>query len=141
VKLSLLLAVIPALAVAQDPRDLVRRAIELDHRNAELSRNYTFLQRNQVKEFDGGGKLKRSDLRTWDVTLLEGSPYRRLVMRNDQPISPEEQKTEQEKLQASIEQRRKETDEQRDRRIAEPPQRSSPRSRRGSGSTKAGATG
>jgi hypothetical protein len=119
VKLSVLCAVIPVLAAAQDPREVVRRAVELDRHNAELSRNYTFLQRNQVKEFDGGGKLKRSDLRTWDITLLEGSPYRRLVRRNDQPISPEEQKAEQDKLQASIEQRRNESKEQRDRRVAE----------------------
>ncbi len=45
------------------------------------------------------------------MTLLEGSPYRRLVARNDQPLSPKEQKKEEDKLRRSIEERRKETAE------------------------------
>ena len=56
---------------------------------------------------DGAGNLKRRDLHTFDVTLLEGSPYRRLVKRNDQPLPPEEEKQQQANLQRSIEERRK----------------------------------
>jgi hypothetical protein len=119
VRLAALAAVLPALLYAQDAREIVRRAVEADRSHSAAARNYTFLQRNQMKEFDGGGKLKKSDDRTWDVTLLEGSPYRRLVARNGKPISAEEQKAEQDKLQSGIEQRRHETAEQRDRRVAD----------------------
>jgi hypothetical protein len=41
------------------------------------------------------------------------------VARNDQPLSPKEQKKEEDKLRKSIEERRKETAEQRARRIAD----------------------
>lgn len=113
------MALIPAVLAAQDAREIVRRSIELDQRNSDAARNYTYLERQLERQFDGSGKLKQQVLRTFDVTMQEGSPYRRLVARNDQPLSAEEQRNEQEKLQANIEQRRKETTAQRERRIAD----------------------
>src|SRR5215475_9705870 len=119
VRLLSLLALDSVLLCAQDAREIVRRSISLDQRNNEILRNYTFLQRQHERQFDGAGKVKDEKLRTWDVTMQEGSPYRRLVARNDQPISAEEQQNEQFKLQHSIEERRKETPAQREHRIAE----------------------
>jgi hypothetical protein len=104
---------------AQDAREIVRRSIELEKQNRDNWINYTYLERQYSKELDGSGKVKREVLRTYDVTNVEGSPYRRLVARNDQPLSPEDQKVEQDKLQASIAARRNETKEQRDKRVAE----------------------
>lgn len=118
-KLLPLVALLPCFAGAQDPAEIVRRAVETDTLNQETARNYTFLQRQEERQFDGSGKQKQYQLRTWDVTLLEGSPYRRLVARNDQPLSPAEQQNEEEKLRSNIEQRRKETPQQRERRLAE----------------------
>ena len=53
------------------------------------------------------------------MTLLEGSPYKRLVARSDRPLSLKEQQLEAEKLRTSIQERKKETPELRARRIAE----------------------
>jgi hypothetical protein len=103
----------------EDAREIVRRAVELDSTNAKLARNYTFLQRQDERELDGAGKIKSENLETWDITMLEGSPYRRLVARNDQPIAAEEQRREDEKLRHSIEDRGHESSAERDRRLAE----------------------
>jgi hypothetical protein len=106
--------------IAQDAREIIRRAVDLDHKNAEIARNYTYLQRQETRQLDGSGRDKKPpDIRTYDITLLEGSPYRRLVARNDQPLSSQEKEAEQFKLKSSIELRRKETPEQKERRIAE----------------------
>lgn len=104
---------------AQDAREIMRRAIELERQNRENWINYSYTERQFQREFDGSGNVKKETLRTFDVTHVEGSPYRRLVARNDKPLSPEEQKAEEEKLQRTIEARRQETKEQRDRRINE----------------------
>ena len=114
-----LIVCLPAILAAQDPREIVRRSVEIDRKNIEIARNYTYLERDEVRELDGSGKIKSTQIATWDVTLLEGSSYRRLVARNDQPLSPKEQKKEEDKLRRSIEERRKETEEQRQRRIAD----------------------
>jgi hypothetical protein len=119
VRAWLFIAVFPALLSAQDPREIVRRSIELDRHNNEIARQYTFLQRAEERELDGAGKVKHTESNTEDVTLLEGSPYYRRVAHNDQPLAVKEEKQEQERLQKSIDQRRKETPEQRQRRVAD----------------------
>jgi len=100
-------------------REIVRRAVDRDQQNRADARNYTYLQRQDVRELDHAGQVKSRRIETWDITLLDGSPYRRLVARNDRPLSPEEQKTEDERLRFSEDQRRKESSEARARRLAE----------------------
>ena len=108
-----------ASAQSQDAREIVRRAVDNDQGNFQGSRNYTYLQRQETRELDRSGQIRSRKIETWDVTLLEGSPYRRLVARSDKPLSPEEQKVEEEKLRLNNDQRRMETSEQRAQRLAE----------------------
>src|SRR5690349_9070326 len=102
---------------AQDALEIVRRSIEFDQHNAEIARSYTFLQRQQQRELDGSGKAKRTESDTYDITLLEGSQYKRHVAHNDTPLSAKDQAAEEEKLRKSIQDRRKETPEERERRV------------------------
>lgn len=103
----------------ESPKEIVRRALQRDAHNDEIARQYTYLQRDDVRTLDASGKLKHRDLQTFDITLLEGSPYRRLVRRDDKPLPPAEEKKQQEQLERNIDQRRKETPEQRRQRIAD----------------------
>jgi hypothetical protein len=119
VRFFTLIVCLPAILGAQDPREIVRRSVEIDRKNLEMARSYTYLERQEVRELDGSGKIKNTEVQTSDVTLLEGSPYRRLVARNDHPLSPKEQQREEDKLRKSVEERRKETEEERERRIAD----------------------
>jgi len=119
VRILTLIVCLPAILSGQDPREIVRRSVEIDRKNLETARNYTYLERQEVRDLDASGKVKNTEAQTTDMTLLEGSPYRRLVARNDQPLSPKEQKREEDKLRKSVEQRRQETPEERERRIAD----------------------
>ncbi len=106
-------------ASAQDARTIVLRAIEVDRQQQEIALNYTFLQRQETRDIDGSGKVKSRHSRTTDVTRLEGTPFKRLVAVDDKPLPPAEQRKEDEKLRVSIEERRKETPEDRQRRLAD----------------------
>jgi hypothetical protein len=119
VRVHFLFALLPLAVCGQEAREIVRRAVEVDSRNQEIARNYTFLERQETRQLDSADGVKQRDVRTWDITMLEGSHYRRLISRNDRPLSPAEEKKEQEKLQQSIEGRRKETPEERERRLAD----------------------
>ena len=112
-----LLVCFPALVAGQDARDIVRRSLEADRKNDLIARQYTYLQRQETRTLDGSSAVKNRTVVTYDVTLLEGSPYRRLVGRNDQPLPPEEQQREEEKLRRSIEERSKQTAEERKLRL------------------------
>jgi hypothetical protein len=104
-------------AQAQDVREIIKRAFEQDQRARRT--DYTFLQRQHIRIVDGKGRVKSEKTVTEDVTFIDGSPYRRVVERNDRPLTLEEQKAEDERLRKSDEDRRKESPAQRQARIAE----------------------
>lgn len=56
---------------AQDAREIVRKAIESDRRNAELQHQYTFLQREETRELDTAGKDKRVTIRTVEIRMMD----------------------------------------------------------------------
>lgn len=108
---------------AQDAAEIIRRSIQTYDFNYKALKNYMYVEREDRRELDGSGKIKSRRIKTDEVINLEGSPYRRPIARNDVPLSSEEAKLEQQKLQSSIEQRRNETPQQRSKRIADYEQR------------------
>ncbi len=98
----LFLALASSLAAAPDAREIVRRSVQLMDRNLTVARNYTFLERSETRELDSDGHVKTRKILAYDVTMLEGSPYRRLVGKDDHGLSPEEERIEQKKLDDSI---------------------------------------
>jgi hypothetical protein len=119
VRLAVLIALACPVLLAQDAHEIVRHAVALDKGNDENWRNFTYLERNLQKQFDSTGNVKTQTLRTFEVTFVDGSPYRMLVARNDQPLSADERKHEEEKRRLASEARRAESKEQRERRISE----------------------
>jgi hypothetical protein len=106
-------------AAPDDPREIVRRSITSELENSKRAKNYTFLQRTEERELDDRGQVKSKLSKTFDVTMLEGSSYRRLIERNDYPLLPKEEKKEEDKLRSSLVDRRHETEAQREKRVAE----------------------
>ncbi|MCL4402441.1 MAG: hypothetical protein M1436_07250 [Acidobacteria bacterium] len=118
-RVFLLLWVAGVLYGAGDAREIVRRSVEADRAAQNLARSYTFVERLDYREKDGSGQVKRREIKTFDVTLADGTPYRRLIERDDKPLSPAAQQQEEERLRKSIADRRSEKPEQRARRIRE----------------------
>jgi hypothetical protein len=75
---------------AEEAVSIVRRSVERDRVNFERARDYTFLERTAVREYDGRGRLKKSESETFDVLILGGRPYKRLTAKDDRPLSPAE---------------------------------------------------
>jgi len=110
---------LPALLAAQDAREIARRAIDAEFASVLAGRNYNYVERQATKQFNGSGKLEKFEAKTWDVTMVEGSPYRRLVGLNDKPLAAPDQNKEDEKLHWFTEQRHAENSDQRQLRIAD----------------------
>jgi hypothetical protein len=118
-RILLVLAVLGAAAArGEDAREIVRKSLDRDERNDVIARNYTFLEDNVQRQFDDQGAVKSTRSRTFDVTVQEESPYRRLVARDGKPLSASDEAAEKAKLQRSIEERRRETPPQRAKRLA-----------------------
>lgn len=104
---ALLLLVCAAAAPAQAPREIILRSLGAYERDLDARKNYTFLVRNEQRRMDGEGRPKSVKSETHEVLILYGASYRRLVARNDQPLSPEEERQEQRKLDKELERRKK----------------------------------
>lgn len=108
----------PDLAPTTDPKEIVRRSVEIDHKTAELARNYTCQQREVFKHLGSHGEVKSTEVKTWDITVLYGEPYSRLIQKDDQPLSEKDEKKEEEKLDKFLEKRKNESEQDREKREA-----------------------
>jgi hypothetical protein len=91
-----------------DVQTIIKNSVAANQRDWEAAPHYSY------RECDRIG----STTKTYEVTMILGTPYSRLIAVNDQPLSPEENAKEERKLQQAIAERRAETPEQRQRRIA-----------------------
>src|SRR5579883_2321151 len=82
----------------EDAREIVRRSVNVGDENVRAARNYTFRERNEGRTLDNSGRVTKTEVETYDVTLLDGSPYKRLIARNDKPLDQKDEKKEEEKL-------------------------------------------
>ena len=104
-------------AQAQDAHEIIVRAFAANEKSDDALADYAFVQRQHFRLLDSKGKLKEERSKTLEVMFVDGSPYQRVVARNDKPLSADEQKKEDERLQRSDEERRKDTPEQRKARL------------------------
>jgi hypothetical protein len=108
-------------AVAQfsptnDPKEIVRRSMEIDRRTLDLARNYTCQQREVIKHLDKNGNVKSTEVKTYDVGFYYGEEYSRLIMKDDKPLDDKEKKKEDEKLEKFLAKYRNEGPEERQKR-------------------------
>jgi hypothetical protein len=94
---------------AQDPVEIVRKSLERDASNFERRKNYTFVSREEQREFDRKGKVKKTETVTYDNIVLAGRPYERMIEKDGKPLSESDQKREQQKLDRELQKREKET--------------------------------
>lgn len=99
-----------------DPKEIVRRAMETDQRDFELSRNYTYEERRVSAMLDKHGKDKHKEVETYDWTVLYGEPYDRLMQKDDKPLNAKEEQKQQEKVDKFIEKRKNESEKDRKKR-------------------------
>jgi hypothetical protein len=85
--------------------------------NRKAVEQYAYREQVTHRELNIDGKVLRTNTETWEIIGLEGSSYRRLTARNDQPLSAKEQKREDERMRAEAGRRRSETPDQRRKRL------------------------
>jgi hypothetical protein len=115
----------PPARPAEDPKEIVRQALRNDTRNRELERSYTYTLREQTRKLDSGNAVKSTESKTWEVIPLAGGPpFRRLIERDDRPLSPKEEqeqaaarKKQEDERRKRQELRERETPEQRQKRV------------------------
>jgi hypothetical protein len=94
---------------AQGPNmdDLLRKSAAAGAGNRPKAQQYLYREYIVSTEINEKGQPSNRHTETWETISLEGSEYRKLVQRDDQPLTAKEQKQEDEKLRKEAERRRK----------------------------------
>jgi hypothetical protein len=98
-------------------RDLIREAAEKDIQNDKKQRDYTYIQREEEHKLDGKDQVKSSESKTFEIMVLYEEPVRKLIAKDDKPLSESDAQKEDEKVQKIIEKRKNESDNDRQKRL------------------------
>jgi hypothetical protein len=96
-----------------NPQEIIQRSVEGNQVSWKEAETYSFTER-EVKSKDDSVET----VRTYDVLMIQGSPYNKLIAENDIPLSSERQVVEARKFEQELYKRQHETREERDQRIA-----------------------
>jgi hypothetical protein len=79
---------VPLIAGPVDVQDLLKRSVEATQRDWKEAPNFTFLAHDIDQKLDSSGRVKSRIEKTYQVTMIDGSPYERLVSVNGEPLNP-----------------------------------------------------
>ena len=91
------------------PREIIQRSAEVNQRDWDAAPDYDYFQR----ERDG------ERTKTYDVTMLAGSRYYRLIAVDDKSLSPEDEAKEQQRFETAVARRHQESVKEREQRIGQ----------------------
>lgn len=121
-RLSLLLAIVavagaaglaPPDAKQPDTKQIVERSVQAIRSDWSQAPGYSYEERDVESKHNARGTIK-----TYEVLMIDGSPYHRVIALNDRALSAGEQAEEERKLKAEIQKRAHESKRDYSRRIA-----------------------
>ncbi len=103
-------AIFRGLASSTNPsvQTIVEKSVQANQADFKAASEFSYRERD----------LTANGSKTWEVMMIDGSPYQRLIAVNDEPLSKEQDGKEREKLSQVIARRKAESAEQRRQRIA-----------------------
>jgi len=83
---------------AQEAREIVRKSVELDQANWARMKDYTWIATRKERHLDSDGKVKSEESSRWETLIVYGEPFRKTLEKNGKPVSADEQRKQQAKL-------------------------------------------
>src|SRR5947209_7335785 len=89
---------------------LFRVVGQKDIENHKRQRDYTYIERQVENRLDAKGKIKSTEVKTYEVLKIYGEQIERLIEKNDKPLSQKDAAKEEEKIQKIIDKRKNESE-------------------------------
>lgn len=99
-------------------QDIIKRSVEATDRNWKAAPKYVFYERDVIEKLDSKDRQKTKSTATYEVMVLDGSEYRRLIRRDGQPLTAQEQQQQEQIYLAEKYRREHEPKADRARRVA-----------------------
>jgi hypothetical protein len=98
--------------------EIVRRSVAVNTSDWQAQPQYGYREFDLKSKVDAGGTVHPQQSKSYEVMMIDGSPYHRLIAINNEPLTPALAAQEQFKLQREMLTRQHETAEERTARIA-----------------------
>jgi hypothetical protein len=98
---------------APDGNQIIRKSVEAIQMDWDQASRYSYIERDVETKRHSAPTTK-----TYQVLMIEGSPYNVVMAVNDQPLSAAEQAKEHHKMQSEVERRQRESGREREKRMA-----------------------
>ena len=102
-----------AAASGQNVSEIISRSAVAMENNWKAAPGFSYIERD-VQSKKGGAPVTK----TYEVTLIEGSNYNRLIAMNDKPLSKAQEAQEEQKMRTEIDKRKRESKSDRAKRVA-----------------------
>jgi hypothetical protein len=103
---------------AVDVQTLLHESVAATQRDFREADNFSWVERDVEQKLTGRGSQKSRTVKTYQVTMIDGTPYNRLTKINDQPFTPDQDRQEERKMEAERNRRLSESQAARSKRIA-----------------------
>lgn len=100
----------------QQMQQLFRVVADKDIENDKRLRDYTYMERDEEHKLDGKGRVKSTEVKTYEVMELYGEQAQRLIEKDDKALSSKDAAKEEEKIQKIIDKRKNESEDARRKR-------------------------
>jgi hypothetical protein len=103
------ISTIAAQTTSVDAREIMKQSLAATNTNAQRSRDYVSQSRVAEKEVDADGKVRTEVVKGYQTLVVEGVLVRKLVMKNDKPLSADEARKEDERIRRLVQERKGES--------------------------------
>jgi hypothetical protein len=115
----LLLACLAFTLSAQDPKEIVAKALERDENNTELLNRYSYQKHTVIRFLEKDGTTKKTQQRLEEVFFIDGTEIERTVEKDGKPLTEKEAEAERKRVDKEIEKIKNESPAQRAKRRRE----------------------
>src|SRR4051812_31263342 len=107
-----------AVAPTYTAAGIIKSSIAANDRDWRAQDDYSYAERDIHSNVDSSGHAKSEGSKKFEVLMIEGSPYRKLIAANNEPISAAQKTSEEAKLKREIARRRNEDPGERKKRLS-----------------------
>jgi hypothetical protein len=108
-RLSLILLAATASAIEPNAKEIIRKSVAVNDADFQALPKYSHVETDVEVKMDSSGNEKSRAQKTYQVIMIGGSTYERMVALNGHPLPPADEQKEEQKLRQEIEKRRSES--------------------------------
>lgn len=101
-----------------DALEIIRKSVAANAVDWKAQPEYSFREHDSKSKIDSSGQVKPEQSKSYDVKMIEGSPYYRLLAINNEALPRAQEQQEQNKLNREIKRRQHESPSERSARIS-----------------------